>query len=141
MSLTPEQMDQKIDEHFSYEAHDDVEGVLATLAGDVTHDIVGFPGGPSRGPEGARRFYETMFEDLSEGKVTPTKRLYGDGFLIDESVWQGRAPGRPFGIEGKDRPLTFRLLHVMEFTEAGQIQREQVWVDLAAIIQQLPQVP
>ena len=139
MSLTPQQMDRMIDEHFAYEANDDVEGVLATLADDATHDIVGFPGGPTYGREGARNFYETLFADLSEGSVTPTKRLYGEGFLIDESVWRGKAPGCPFGIEGKDRPLTFRLLHVVEFTDAGQIQREQVWVDLAAIIQQLPQ--
>jgi hypothetical protein len=33
------------------------------------------------------------------------------------------------------------LLHVVEFTETGQIQQEQVWIDLAAILQQLPQTP
>lgn len=69
----------------------------------------------------------------------PVRRLYGDGFLIDESLWQGHAPGRPFGLEGQGRPLDFRLLHVVEFTETGQIQKEQVWIDLAAILQQLPQ--
>jgi hypothetical protein len=132
-------MDQKMDEHFGYEANDDVEGVLATLADDATHDIVGWPSGPTHGREAARPFYETMFADLSEGTVASTRRLYGEGFLVDESLWQGRAPGRPFGLEGKGRPLTFRLLHVVEFTEAGQIQREQVWIDLAAILQQLPQ--
>jgi hypothetical protein len=139
MSLTPKQMDQKIDEHFGYESRDDVEGVLATLADDATHDVIGWPHGPSRGREGARAFYEALFADLSEGRVTKTSRLYGDGFLVDESVWQGKAPGRPFGLEGKGRPLTFRLLHVIEFTDSGQMQKEQVWVDLAAIIQQLPQ--
>lgn len=138
MSLTPKEMDQKIDEHFGFEANDDVEGVLATLADDVTHDIVGWPKGPTHGREAARDFYVTLFADLSDGKVTPTRRLYGDGFLIDESLWEGKAPGRPFGLEGKDRPLAFRLLHVMNFTKSGQIQKEQVWVDLAAIIQQLP---
>lgn len=138
MSLTPEQMDRKIDEHFAYESNDDVEGVLATLVEDATHDVVGWPGGPSHGREAARVFYETMFADLSESEVTTSRRLYGDGFLVDESVWRGRAPGSPFGVEGKGRPLTFRLLHVLEFTEAGQIQKEQVWVDLAAIIRQLP---
>jgi len=71
----------------------------------------------------------------------PLRRLYGDGFLIDESLWQGHAPGRPFGLEGRGRPLDFRLLHVVEFTETGQIQKEQVWIDLAAILQQLPQTP
>ena len=139
MSLTPEQMDARIDEHFAYEKNDDVEGVLATLADDATHDVVGWPNGPSHGREAARVFYDAMFADLSESTVTPTRRLYGDGFLVDESVWQGKAPGCPFGLEGKGRPLTFRLLHVIEFTEAGQIHQEQVWLDLAAIIQQLPQ--
>jgi hypothetical protein len=93
------------------------------------------------GREAARPFYEALFADLSESKVTPIKRLYGENFLVDESLWEGRAPGRPFGIEGKGRPLSFRLLHVIEFTESAQIQREQVWLDLAAIIQQLPQEP
>lgn len=139
MSLTPEQMDAKIDEHFAHEKNDNVEGVLATLADDATHDVVGWPDGPSHGREGARGFYEKMFADLSESTVTQTRRLYGDGFLIDESVWRGKAPGNPFGLDGIGRPLTFRLLHVMEFTDEGQIQKEQVWLDLAAIIQQLPQ--
>jgi hypothetical protein len=139
MRMSPEEMDARIDEHFGFEARDDVEGVLATLAPDAVHDIVGFPTGPTRGREGARPFYEALFADLAEGKVTPLKRLYGDRFLVDESVWRGRAPGRPFGIEGRNRPLEFRLLHVIEFTEAGAIGRENVWVDLAAIIKQLPQ--
>lgn len=139
MSLTREQMDQKVDEHFDFEARDDVEGVLNTLAPNVVHDIVGWPAGPTYGRENARPFYETLFADLEEGKVTCTKRLYGDGFLVDESVWEGKARGRPFGVEGKGRPLRFRILHVIEFTKEGQIQRENVWVDLAAIIRQLPQ--
>lgn len=130
-------MDQKIDEHFGFEASDDVEGVLSTLAPDVIHDIVGSPTGPTYGPENARSFYETLFADLADGKVTGIKRLYGENFLIDESLWEGSAPGKPFGIEGDGRPLRFRLLHVIEFTEQGLIQRENVWVDLAAIIQQL----
>ncbi len=139
MTLTPTQMDRKIDEHFGFEAADNVEGVLATLAPDAVHDIVGWPAGPTHGRDNARPFYETMFADLADGKVTPLKRLYGDNFLIDESLWEGSAPGRPFGLEGRGRPLRFRLLHVIEFSPAGQIQRENVWVDLAAMIQQLPQ--
>lgn len=138
MTLTPAQMDRKIDEHFGFEAADNVEGVLATLAPDAVHDIVGWPAGPTHGRDNARPFYETMFADLADGKVTPLKRLYGENFLIDESLWEGTAPGRPFGLEGRGRPLRFRLLHVIEFSSAGQIQRENVWVDMAAIIQQLP---
>lgn len=139
MPLTPAEMDRKIDEHFRFEASDNVAGVLATLAPDATHDIVGWPTGPTHGRERARAFYEQLFSDLAESKVRVIKRLYGEGFMVDESMWEGTAPGRPFGLEGRNRPLKFRLLHVVEFTPTGQIQREQVWVDLAAVIQQLPQ--
>jgi hypothetical protein len=130
-------MDQKLDEHFHYEATDNVEGVLATLTPDAEHDIVGNPAGPTKGRDHARNFYEHLFTDLSEGKVKSLRRLYGNNFLVDESLWQGKAPGKPFGIEGNNRPLQFRLLHIIEFTEDAQIKRENVWLDLAAIIQQL----
>lgn len=139
MALTPQQMDAKIDEHFAFERNDDVEGVLATLTEDAEHDIVGWPLGPTHGREAARRFYETMFVDLSDSKVQCLKRLYGPDFLVDESLWSGKAPGKPFGLEGKGRPLEFRLLHVVEFADSGDIKRENVWIDLAAIIRQLPQ--
>jgi hypothetical protein len=139
MVMTREEMDHKLDEHFGFEARDDVEGVLATLAADAEHDIVGWPTGPTLGREGARPFYVALFADLSDGKVKNLRRLYGDNFLIDESYWEGIARGRPFGLEGRNRPLGFRLLHVIEFAANGQIKRENVWVDMAAIVQQLPQ--
>ncbi|MGE0723372.1 MAG: ester cyclase [Alphaproteobacteria bacterium] len=138
MALTREAMDRRIDEHFGFEASDDVAGVLATMSPEVEHDIVGWPTGPTHGREAARPFYEALFADLSDGKVECVKRLYGDDFLVDESIWRGRATGRPFGLEGRGRPLAFRLLHVVEFTAEGDIRRENVWVDLAAITRQLP---
>ncbi len=139
MAMTRSEMDRKIDTHFGFEARDDVEGVLATLSPDVEHDIVGWPSGPTRGRERARAFYESLFADLAESKVEPLKRLYGENFLVDESLWKGKAPGKPFGLDGKGRPLEFRLLHVIEFAANGDIKRENVWLDLAAIIRQLPQ--
>lgn len=139
MALAQAEMDRMIDVHFGFEMRDDVEGVLATLAEDVEHDIVGSPAGPTRGREGARPFYEGLFADLSDGRVKCLRRLYGENFLVDESLWSGRAPGRPFGLEGRDRPLEFRLLHVIEFAGDGKIRRENVWLDMAAILQQLPQ--
>jgi hypothetical protein len=138
MAMTREQMDRKIDEHFGFEARDDVEGVLTTMAPDVEHDIVGWPAGPTHGRAAARPFYEALFADLSDGKVECVKRLYGDNFLVDESTWRGKAPGKPFGLDGKGRPLEFRLLHVIEFADNGDIRRENVWIDLAAILKQLP---
>jgi predicted ester cyclase len=135
--LTREMMDARLDEHFAFEARDDVEGVLATLTDDVEHDIVGWPNGPSHGPAEARAFYESLFADLADGKVRTVRRLYGENFLIDESVWSGTAVGRPFGFEGRGRALEFRLLHVLRFAEDGRIAGEQVWLDSAAIAQQL----
>ncbi|WP_343573515.1 MULTISPECIES: ester cyclase [Pseudomonas] len=139
MALPREEMDRRIDEHFRFEADDNVDGVLATLAGDVEHDIVGHPGGPTYGREAARPFYEGLFADLAEGHVETLRRLYGENFVVDESFWSGRAAGRPFGLEGQGRALQFRLLHVVEFADSGAIQRENVWVDLGAIQRQLPQ--
>lgn len=137
MALTPAQMDAKLEEHFGFEAADDVEGVLATLADDVEHDIVGWPSGPVRGHEAVRPFYEALFADLADGKVESLRRYHGDNFMVDDSLWRGRAVGRPFGLEGGGRPLEFRLLHVLEFSDAGEIKRENVWLDLASIQQQL----
>jgi ketosteroid isomerase-like protein len=137
MAVSRADMDAKIDEHFGFEARDDVAGVLATLSPDAEHDIVGWPTGPTHARNAAQPFYEALFSDLSDGAVTSTRRLYGENFLVDESVWRGKAPGRPFGIDGRNRPLEFRLLHVIEFARDGNISREQVWVDLASIQQQL----
>jgi len=139
VTISQAEMDRRMDEHFGFEARDDVPGVLATLSPDVEHDIVGAPSGPTHGRDSARPFYEALFADLSEGKIECVRRLYGTDFLIDESLWKGRAPGRPFGLDGRNRSLEFRLLHVIEFAETGDIKRENVWVDLAAIIRQLPQ--
>lgn len=140
MPLTHEDMDRKLAEHFDYEARDDVEGVLRTLALDVEHDVVGWPPGPAQNHTDIRTFYETLFADLADGKVTSRRRLYGDNFMVDDSIWRGRAPGRPFGFEGNDRPLEFRLLHVLEFTDEGEIRRENVWIDVTAIMRQLAPV-
>jgi len=139
MALSRAEMDRKMDEHFGFELADDVAGVLATLAPEAEHDIVGWPGGPTKGAENARPFYETLFADLAEGEISTIRRLYGADFLVDESLWKGRAMGRPFGLEGRGRQLEFRLLHVVEFAADGRIGREAVWVDLAAMLRQLPQ--
>lgn len=139
MKLTREEMDRRIDEHFRFEANDDVDGVLRTLAEDVEHDVVGSPLGPIHGREAARQFYQGLFADLSEGRVESQRRLYGEDFVIDDSIWHGKAIGRPFGIEGNGRPLTFRLLHVIEFADNGEIRRENAWIDVASIQRQLLQ--
>ena len=137
--MTHEEMDAKMDEHFGYEMSDNVDGVMNTLAQNVRHDVVGWPAGPATRRDDVRPFYETMFADIAGEKVTTLRRFYGENFLVDESLWEGKAPGRPFGLEGKGRPVKFRILHVVEFDESKQMKSEQVWVDFLALTQQLPQ--
>jgi len=134
--MSREEMDAVLEQHYKYEAADDVEGVLSTLTDDVVHDVVGFPGGPRRGKEAARGFYEHLFQDIAGERVDPVVRLHGPNFVVDEVMWHGRAIGRPFGFEGGNRPFSHRLLHVLEF-RGGLIARENVWLDFAAIAQQL----
>lgn len=136
-ALTNAQFDALIDRHFRYEAEDDVDGVLSTLVDDLTHDLVGWPAGVSTDKQSARTFYKQMFSDLAGEKVTSVRRLYGDDFVVDESIWYGRAIGAPMGIPGHGRPLSFRILHIFEVTADGRIRRENVWLDQAAIVQQL----
>ena len=137
MSLTPAEMAVLMDRHFAYEMNDDVDGVLATLAPEAVHDIVGAPEGPTVGHLRTRPTYEQVFANLAGDRVETLHRYYGNNCLTDESLWIGRAVGNPLGIHGRNRPLRFRILHVMEFDDAGLITRENVWLDQNAIISQL----
>jgi hypothetical protein len=130
-------MDRVVNEHFMYEATDDVEGVLATLTDDVEHHVVGSPWGPLTGKDAARPFYEQLFADLKGEGVEPVGRWYGDDFLVDDTRWTGHiVDARVFGLPGRSGPVSFRLLHVFEFRD-GLISKENVWSDIVAIREQL----
>ena len=137
MPLTREQMDELINQHFGFEATDDVEGVLASLDAEVRHEVVPSPMGAQTDKRGIREFYKMLFADLKGEGVTPIRRLYGEDFVVDEAMWHGRvANGRPFLMEGRSGKVSFRLLHIFEL-RAGKIANEQVWCDLAALQRQL----
>ena len=134
---TRQQLDALINEHFGYEAADDVDGVLASLAQEVRHEVVPSPMGEQTDKAGIRDFYEMLFASLKGEGVTPLRRLYGDDFVVDETLWHGRVlDGRPFLMPGTSGQVSFRLLHVFEVRD-GKIAREQVWCDLAALQRQL----
>ncbi|HZT05472.1 MAG TPA: nuclear transport factor 2 family protein [Chloroflexota bacterium] len=137
MSATPAQLDQIINDHFRFEATDDVDAVVDSLAQRIEHEVVPSPMGASTDKARIRSYYEMLFANVEGERVTPIRRYYGDNFVIDETMWHGRVKdGRPFLCEGKSGPVSFRLLHVFE-VEDGKITREQAWCDLAAIQQQL----
>lgn len=137
MTMTAAEIDRIIDDHFRYEATDNIDAVVASLTPDATHHVIPSPVGPIRGREAARAFYGRLFAAVAGEKVTPVKRLYGEDFVVDEVIWEGRVTdGSIFLCDGKSGPVRFRMLHVFEF-EAGLIKSEQVWCDLAAIQAQL----
>jgi hypothetical protein len=129
-------MDRIVNEHFGYEAADDIEGVLATLADDVDHQAIGSPLGPLTGKDAVRPFYEALFKDLEGEGVEPVRRWYGENFLVDETLWTGYVrDARYFGLPGRSGRVTFLLLHVFELRD-GLITREHVWSDVGAIAAQ-----
>lgn len=136
--MDQQEMDQVVEEHFRFEATNDLEGVLGTLTADVVHDVVGFPDGPCRGREAVRPFYEALYRDLEGEKVEPLHRYYGPDIVVDEAIWHGRVVGSLLGLAGNDRSVSFRQLHVFVFRD-GSIARETVWLDVAAIQHQLPE--
>lgn len=137
MRMTRQQMDELINQHFAYEAADDVDGVLASLADEVRHEVVPSLMGEQTDKAGIRDFYRMLFADLKGEGVTPLRRLYGENFVVDEALWHGRVEnGRVFFMDGRSGKVSFRLLHVFEL-RGGKIAAEQVWCDLAALQLQL----
>jgi hypothetical protein len=132
-----EMMDKVVSDHFRYEATDDIEGVLRTFVDEVQHEVVGGPDGPLRGKVALRRFYERLFPELQGEHVEPVMRLYGDDFIIDETIWVGQVvDGRLFGLAGKSGKARVRLLHVFKLHD-GLIVSETVWFDHDDIKRQL----
>ncbi len=141
MGLTRDEMDRIVDQHFAFEAADDVDGVLGSLAEGAEHEVIPSPFGALRERDRIREMYEGLFRDLKGERVTPVRRLYGDDFAVDETVWHGHiVDGRPFLCDGKSGKVSFRLLHIFELRD-GKIAREHVWCDLAAIQRQLGCAP
>ena len=141
MPMRREEMDAAVNQHFGFEAADDLDGVMASLAGEVEHEIVPSPVGVLHDKAKVRAYYAMLFESVKGESVTPLKRYYGDDFIVDETLWQGEiSDGRPFLCDGKSGKVSFRLLHIFEFKD-GKIAREQAWCDLAAIQRQLGATP
>ena len=141
MGMSREAMDEAVNAHFGYEASDNLDGVMASLADEIEHEVIPSPVGAQRDKGGIRALYAAMFDSLKGESATPLRRYYGDDFMIDETLWTGEIlDGGVFNCPGKSGRTSFRLLHVFEFKD-GRISREQAWLDLAAIQHQLGAAP
>jgi SnoaL-like domain len=133
MTMTPAAMDAVVNQHFMYEATDNIVGVLGSLTEDADHEVVPSPMGPIKGQEQIREYYEMLFPCLRDGSITPVRRLYGDDFIVDETIWHGQlADGHALLLDGKTGEIDLRLLHIFNLDD-GKISREQVWCDLALV--------
>lgn len=133
-----EAMDHLFEAHLAAEAAQDLDALLATLAPDAVHEVIGEPTVALSDRDAIANRYRAMFADLHATGTRPIRRLHGPGFLLDECIYEANAVGTPFGVEGHSRPVSMRLLHVLEFRN-GLISRETVWADAAAVIAQLSQ--
>lgn len=135
--MSPDEMDRIVQEHFGYEAHDDLEGVLRTFSEDAQHEIVGGPEGRLHGKAALRDFYDRLFRDLRGESAEPLWRQHGNDTVVDVTLWTGvLVDGRPFRLDGRSGRASFRILHQFRF-EDGLIAEETVWYDHHALEQQL----
>jgi ketosteroid isomerase-like protein len=137
MGLTREQKDEIVDQHFMYEANDDIEGVMSSLTEDAEHEVIPSPMGALHERQKIREYYEMLFPCLRDGSVEAVRRLYGDDFVVDETTWRGQlADGHALLLDEKTGPIELRLLHIFNLRD-GKIAREQVWCDLALVMNNL----
>ena len=129
-------MDALADGHFRGEEAGDIAAVVDGFAPDAEHDVAGRPGDPLHGHAAIDAFYRGLLAELRIDRFEPVRRWYGDDHVVDESVLHATATGRPFGLDGRGRPVRTRFLHIFDFAD-GLISRESAWIDLAAIQQQL----
>ncbi len=129
-------MDDLVSRHLKAEGAGDVDGCVAVYTDDIEHDVVGWPTGPTRGKDAARRFYEHLTANVRAEEETPTHRYYTANAMTLAQQTTAVVTGSFLGLPGNGRRVTFRILHVFEFRD-GLISRENVWLDGAAIAQQL----
>jgi hypothetical protein len=136
MELSREQMDALIDGHFRAEQSQDIDAILEGFIPGAEHDVAGRPGGPVYGGDEIAAYYRGLLADLRITEFENVRRRYGPTHAVDESILHGVAEGSLLGIEGGGREVHVRLLHVFEFS-GGLISRENAWLDIATLQQQL----
>ena len=134
--MDQELMRSLVERHLKAEGAGDVDGAVAVHTDDVEHDVVGWPEGVLHGKEAARQFYAELTSNFRTEEERPTHRYLTEDAMILDQEMTGTVTGTLLGMPGDGRRITFRVLHVFEFRD-GLISRENVWLDGAAIQQQL----
>jgi steroid delta-isomerase-like uncharacterized protein len=131
-----EELHALVSRHLQAEGAGDIDGAVAVYTDDVEHDVVGFPGSPRYGKDGAREFYQYLMANFRSEGWDVLHRFETPDAMVLEQAMTGTVIGSMLGLPGNNRRITFRMLHVFQFRD-GLISRENVWIDSAAIIAQL----
>ena len=134
--MTPDEANELFARHCAAESAKDLPEIMATLADGAEHDVVGDPDGVLTDRGAIEKRYRALFDIFANDTLTPLRRYYGSDFFVDESLLEGDVVGDFMGLPGRNRRVSFRILHVCE-TRDGLISRENVWMDAAAIVAQL----
>jgi steroid delta-isomerase-like uncharacterized protein len=125
-----------VSRHIRAEGAGDVDTAISVYTDDVEHDVVGYPGSPHHGKDGARTFYDELTANFrAEGEEVLHRYFAGETMILEQKM-TGAVIGSMLGLPGHGRQISFRILHVFEFRD-GLICRENVWLDSAAIVAQL----
>ena len=130
------EMRDLVSRHIRAEGAGDVDTAISVYTDDVEHDVIGYPGSPHHGKDGARKFYDELTANFRTESEEVLHRYFADDTMILEQKMTGTVIGSMLGLPGHGRRISFRILHVFEFRD-GLISRENVWLDSAAIVAQL----
>src|SRR3954447_3112835 len=136
ITISRARMDELVDGHYRAEEAGDLDAILRGFAAGAEHDVAGRPGGAIHGSDAIAAFYAALLADLRIERFEAVRRLYGDAHVVDEAILHATAVGDPFGLEGRGRPVSARMLHVFEFGD-DLITSERAWLDVGAIHGQL----
>ncbi len=129
-------LDLLVDTHLHALRDGDVETALGCVAEDVEYDLVGNATSSIRGKEAVRAHHVQEFANTMHERNVPLRRLYGQDFVVDELIWEGRITGRVGPLIGHGRRVSQRVLRIFEVSD-GFVVRQSIYRDFASIAQQL----
>jgi steroid delta-isomerase-like uncharacterized protein len=135
-AMDSSQMQRLVESHMRGENQGDIDGAVAVYTDDVEHDVVGFPDSPSRGKDAARNFYAYLTANFRSESWDILRQYFADDAMVLEQLMTGTVIGSLLGLPGNGRRISFRMMHVFEFRD-GLISRENIWLDTAAVLDQL----
>lgn len=134
--MNSSQMQGLVDSHMRAENQGDIDGAVTVYTDDVEHDVVGFPNSPTIGKDAARDFYRYLTDNFRTENWEITRQYLADDAMVLEQLMTGTVIGSLLGLPGNGRRVSFRMMHVFEFRD-GLISRENIWLDTAAVVDQL----